>query len=133
MSTEQLPIMNQTRVEETIRNAVSNQRKENKSPEHTEKNCTSSFSFQVPSRFKSFLFWPENKKTENKKKSILKVPSVATSEQWNAYYKNKQEAKYKKEDKKENRKRRRQEKLKNKLTKTKKRVINCKNTSLRNI
>lgn len=130
---EQLPIMNQTGVEDTIRNALSNQKKENKSPEHTEKTTTSSLPFQVPSPFKSILFWPENKKTENKKKSILKVPSVATSEQWKAYYKNKQEAKDKKEEEKENRKRQRQDKLKNKQTKTSKRDINCKNPSLRNV
>ncbi|XP_044754185.1 uncharacterized protein LOC123320469 [Coccinella septempunctata] len=120
---EELPITNQAGMAEPRKHADPDQGME-KSPEQIEKTSTSSLPFQVPSPFKSILFWPENKRTENKKTTIVKVPSVATSEQWKAYYKKKQEAKEKKEEEKENRKRQRLEKLKNKQTKTNKSYLN---------
>ncbi|KAJ8950062.1 hypothetical protein NQ314_008068 [Rhamnusium bicolor] len=86
----------------------------------------------VPSPFKSSLFWPKPIISDKPKRSKEKVPSVATSEQWRTYHKKKQGNKENKEREKEERKRKReeakQEKLhKNKLKKTTKRKQTTRN------
>ncbi|KAJ8941959.1 hypothetical protein NQ314_010178 [Rhamnusium bicolor] len=55
----------------------------------------------VPSPFKSSLFWPKPIISNKPKRSKEKVPSVATSEQWRTYHKKKQENKENKEREKE--------------------------------
>lgn len=46
----------------------------------------------IPSPFKKTLFWPEPSKAVNKvRRSKEKIPSVATSAQWVAYHKKKED------------------------------------------
>ncbi|XP_063907880.1 uncharacterized protein LOC135126021 [Zophobas morio] len=72
---------------------------------------TSSNCLDVPSPFKQCLFWPATpKKKDGKRKPKEKIPSVATSFQWQEYHKKKNAEKKKKEDEKLERKRKREEK-----------------------
>lgn len=73
----------------------------------------------VPSPFKSSLFWPEPKSNTPKSKPKLKLPSVATSESWRLFHKKKEEDKQKNQQEKEDRKRKREEKA---LEKAKKNI-----------
>lgn len=66
------------------------------------------FLANIPSPFKSTLFWPKQNVSEKKKRSKDIIPSVATSEQWKAYHMKKKTAKEEKEKEKENRKRMRE-------------------------
>ncbi|CAH0547035.1 unnamed protein product [Brassicogethes aeneus] len=76
----------------------------------------------VPTPFKQCLFWPVKKPTKKLKRTTKeKVPSVASSTQWQEYYKKKQEEKDQKEREKEERKRKREENKENKKLKKKKR------------
>ncbi|PZC74698.1 hypothetical protein B5X24_HaOG207323 [Helicoverpa armigera] len=52
----------------------------------------------VPTPFKDALFWPETPSTSTKSK--LKLPSVITSDRWQIFAQNKQEAKTKNEENK---------------------------------
>ncbi|CAH1382001.1 unnamed protein product, partial [Tenebrio molitor] len=74
-----------------------------------------------PTPFKKTLFWPEPKKVTLKKKPKEKIPSVATSSQWQQYFKSKEEKKRKEEEKKvqrqEERKRKKMEVEKRKKNK----------------
>jgi hypothetical protein len=76
---------------------------------------------KVPTPFKNTLFWPEPKKVTLKKKPKEKIPSVATSSQWQQYFKSKEEKKRKEEEKKvqrqEDRKRKKMEVEKRKKNK----------------
>lgn len=55
----------------------------------------------IPSPFKKTLFWPEPSKAVNKvRRSKEKIPSVATSAQWVAYHKKKEDKKRYEERKK---------------------------------
>lgn len=65
---------------------------------------------EVPSPFKTALFWPEPTVAKKWKMKKEKVPSVTTSDAWKAYYTKKNEEKKKIEDEKEQRKRMRKEK-----------------------
>ncbi|KAK9695012.1 hypothetical protein QE152_g33145 [Popillia japonica] len=64
----------------------------------------------VPTPFKSCLFWPQQTKCDNKPRKKEKIPSVATSEQWKTYHFKKQKLKQEQEAAKEERKRKREEK-----------------------
>ncbi|KAI4455571.1 hypothetical protein MML48_9g00005871 [Holotrichia oblita] len=64
----------------------------------------------VPTPFKSCLFWPQQTKCDNKPRKKEKIPSVATSEQWKTYHFKKQKLKQGQEAAKEERKRKREEK-----------------------
>ena len=61
----------------------------------------------IPSPFKSTLFWP--KLTEKKKKSKEKIPTVATSEEWLQYHLYKENEKTKKQQDIEERRKKREE------------------------
>lgn len=63
----------------------------------------------VPTPFKTSLFWPKPTASKKPKRAKDKVPSVATSEQWQSYHRKKQEDKENKEREKEERKRKRVE------------------------
>lgn len=84
--------------------------KENRSPNMTEEATI------IPSPFKKSLFWPESNPSIPKRRIREKVPSVASSKQWQDYYKKKEDTKNKelakKEKNKEERKRRQLEKEK---------------------
>ncbi|KAK9709465.1 hypothetical protein QE152_g26615 [Popillia japonica] len=53
----------------------------------------------IPSPFKSALFWPEEPKDAKPKRSKEKIPSVVSSTQWKAYYKKKDNEKEEKKKK----------------------------------
>lgn len=75
----------------------------------------------IPSPFKKSLFWPSTTKEDNenkKRKPRDKVPAVASSEQWQKYYENKQKEKDKKEEEKNARKLARERKKEQAKTKT---------------
>jgi len=59
--------------------------------------------FEIPSPFKRNFYWPEEVKTKAKRQLKEKVPSVATSEQWNIYFNKKTTEKAKKEEEKQQR------------------------------
>lgn len=61
----------------------------------------------IPSPFKNNLFWPEIPKLA--KKQVEKIPSVATSVDWQTYFRKKEDKKIEKEKETEDRKRKRQE------------------------
>jgi len=64
----------------------------------------------VPEIFRSTLFWPESiKKQTKKRRSKEKIPSVATSAQWQAYHTAKATEKFQKLVEMETRKKKRQE------------------------
>jgi hypothetical protein len=54
---------------------------------------------KVPTPFKKTLFWPEPKKVTLKQKPKEKIPSVATSSQWQHYFKSKRRNEKKKKRK----------------------------------
>lgn len=54
---------------------------------------------QVPTPFKKALFWPDEIKSNNKRKKE-KIPSAITSEKWQEYHKKKQIEKNKKVEEK---------------------------------
>lgn len=54
---------------------------------------------QVPTPFKKALFWPDEIKSNNKRKKD-KIPSAITSEKWQEYHKKKQIEKNKKVEEK---------------------------------
>lgn len=78
----------------------------------------------MPTPFKTSLFWPKPVQNKKPKRAKDKVPSVATSEQWRSYHKKKQEIKENKEREKEERKRKREEAKINKENERKKKVSN---------
>lgn len=55
-------------------------------------------SVKIPSPFKDILFWPNPVSVTTKRKAKDKVPSVASSEEWQAYHKQKQAKKIKTEN-----------------------------------
>lgn len=57
-------------------------------------------SIKVPTPFKKSLFWPDPKPVSVKRKVKEKVPAVATSFQWQQYFKSKEEKKRNEEEKK---------------------------------
>lgn len=65
----------------------------------------------VPTPFKKTLFWPDTPKSKPAKE---KVPSVATSKQWQEYHEKKEEKKIKKQAGIEERKKKREERDKSK-------------------
>lgn len=69
----------------------------------------------IPSPFKSSLFWPKPIVNSKPKRTKEKVPSVATSDQWRAYHRKKQEDKENKEKEMKERKRKREEVKQRKL------------------
>ncbi|CAH0553040.1 unnamed protein product [Brassicogethes aeneus] len=79
----------------------------------------------IPTPFKSALFWPEiSKKNSQSKRSKEKIPTVVTSVQWKEYYQKKEEEKKRKDFELNERKRKRAEKAKEKLLKKKKTTTN---------
>ena len=52
----------------------------------------------IPPTFRKNYYWPEKVKTKSKRKPKEKVPSVATSEEWNLYYNTKSIEKAQKEE-----------------------------------
>lgn len=77
----------------------------------------------IPSPFKTALFWPVVPKVTQKKK-WEKVPSVATSKEWKVYHIKKENNKVQKQNEIEERKRKRQERKDQKVEK----VIKKENT-----
>nr|XP_023026362.1 chromatin assembly factor 1 subunit A-like [Leptinotarsa decemlineata] len=63
----------------------------------------------IPSPFKSSLFWPAPKLSVSKTKPKLKLPSTATSDSWRQYHQKKEEEKQRQLQEKEERKRKREE------------------------
>lgn len=78
---------------------------------------------QVPTPFKKALFWPEEIKSDKKRKNKEKIPFTITSESWQEYHRKKLTEKERKEEEKqkraEERKRKKEEKEKQIETKTK--------------
>ncbi|KAF5300550.1 hypothetical protein FQR65_LT09171 [Abscondita terminalis] len=72
----------------------------------------------IPSPFKNNLFWPDTPKVAKKLKE--KIPSVATSKEWQEYFRKKENKKLEKEHEIEERKRKR---LANKETKIKQETV----------
>lgn len=80
----------------------------------------------VPSPFKSSLFWPKPPTQPPAKRIKEKVPSVATSDQWRAYHKKKQDDKERKEKEKAERRQRKEaakQEKENKFKETKRKQI----------
>lgn len=63
----------------------------------------------IPVPFKNTLFWPAAFSNKKKRRPMEKVPSVVSSEQWQAFYKLKEQKKREKEAAVEERKRKRAE------------------------
>ncbi|KAI4472143.1 homeobox-like domain superfamily [Holotrichia oblita] len=85
----------------------------------------------IPSPFKSTLFWPKLS-TPQGRRFKEKIPSVATSEQWRAYYKGKQDERQTKDKEKQERKRLREEARVEKENKKLKKTVKKKPASKRN-
>jgi tRNA A37 N6-isopentenylltransferase MiaA len=75
--------------------------------ETPEKNKEKDILADIPSPFKNNLFWPDTPKATRKLKE--KIPSVATSKDWQEYHRNKENKKLEKEQEIQERKRKRLE------------------------
>ncbi|KAK9739034.1 hypothetical protein QE152_g9327 [Popillia japonica] len=67
----------------------------------------------IPSPFKRALFWPDVKEKTGKRTKKEKLPSVATSKQWQEYHSKKTQIKKENEERKQERARERQLKKEN--------------------
>lgn len=108
--------MSQTPEQLTVQPSTSGSQQisDNNNQPSTSTSITNSVATTFPSPFKRALVWPEEKKSNKKRKIKERVPSVVTSFQWQEYTKTKQEEKEKAAKEKAFRKQQREEKKREK-------------------